>query len=101
MKPNSLVSSCTLSNSSVSAAKRPEYMVPALLTRMSTPPSCCFAPSTTSRAMSASSDMSACTACTSPPVSLASASRAAAELLAVAAADQHAHAFLRNSRAVS
>ena len=34
MKPNSLVSSCTLSDSSVSAAKRPEYMVPAAYVRV-------------------------------------------------------------------
>jgi hypothetical protein len=100
MNPNSLVSSCFFISSSSITANRPEYMVPALFTRMSTPPSLSLAVSTM-RLMSASFVMSACTACTSPPVFFLSSSRAFSSLAASRPVISTRTPSSRNSRAVS
>ena len=71
MKPKSFVSSCSFRPGSVITANRPEYIWPALFTRMSTAPKRRFADSTR-RATSDSCVMSATSASTSPPVSPAS-----------------------------
>ena len=84
MKPNSLVSSWPRSPSSVIAAKRPEYIWPALFTRMSTAPNRSLA-RRARRSTSAATAMSATTASTSPPVFATSSSRACSSVASVRA----------------
>src|SRR5262245_8009549 len=82
--PNSLVSSCVRRPASVSASKRPEYICPALFTRMSTWPKRCVA-ATTTRSTSASTDMSAATVATSPQVVTSSSPRVSSRVVGVRA----------------
>ncbi len=94
------MSSCVFIASSSKTAKRPEYICPALLTRMATPPSFCLAVSIIF-AMSDSLVMSATTAWTSPPVFLANSSRACSSFFWLRPVISTRTPSSRNWRAVS